>query len=79
MQPNPTQTNTTKDLYIDIDELYLIDDGSIDTVIGYRDSQLRFADASYWRDESGALDFEQFIEDNLNEIDEGFWSLIEEA
>jgi len=66
-------------LYIKPEDLYLIDDGTIDTVIGYCGHELRYADTSYCRDESGVLDFEQFIEDNLNGIDEGFWSLIEEA
>ena len=61
-------------------DFYLIDNGTIDTVIRYKDLEITYSCefASYWRDETGTLNFERFIEDNLDDLEEYVWQLLED-
>ena len=46
------------------DDLTLLDDGTLDTVVQLPDgTEWRYSDTSECRDESGALDFDKFAQD----------------
>ena len=56
-------------------EVWLIDDGTLDTVIEVNDIEHRFSDTSYLRDETGALSEKGLIElaKEVIESDERYW------
>ena len=46
------------------DDLMLIDDGTLDTVVMLPDgTEWRYSDTSAYREDSGVLDFEAWVED----------------
>jgi len=52
-----------------VDDIQLIDDGSLDTVISILDREFRFSDTSEYRDENGVLDLDQWYEAELKDDD----------
>ncbi|MAE85940.1 MAG: hypothetical protein CMB80_24600 [Flammeovirgaceae bacterium] len=61
----------------EIFEVWLIDDGTLDTVIEVNDIEHRFSDTSYWRDKNGELSKKGLIElaKEVIESDERYWEL----
>ncbi|MCP4902907.1 MAG: hypothetical protein GY906_38585 [bacterium] len=58
---------------LEVDDVTLVDDGTLDTVVEARGVEVRFSqeEADDYRDEDGDLDFERFVEDHLEQIQDG--------
>jgi len=64
----PELTNIPALNYIKPDEFSLIDDGSFDTVVGFRGDEFRFSDTSEYREIDGSINWCAFLEDNADDI-----------
>ena len=54
------------------EEFQLADDGTLDTVIIFRGAEFRFSDTSLYRDQTGMLDMERFMDDHADSILEDY-------